>query len=73
MREYASVASIRRYVIVERTDVGLTVLERANESGPWVVSTLTSGDVLHLPEAGITVPVDEIYDSITFVAGEADD
>ena len=72
-REYAAVASIRRYVIIERTDVGLTVLQRADESLPWVISTLTSGDVLEIPEVEIALPVDEIYEGIVFVVGEADD
>ena len=32
-REYAAVPSIRRYVILESTSVGLTVMERATQSG----------------------------------------
>ncbi len=73
VREYQAVPSIRRYIIVERVSVGLTLCERANESSPWTVSTLVAGDTLDLPEAGIAVPVDEIYQGITFTPGEGDD
>ncbi len=44
VREYAAVPSIRRYVILEYTSVGLTVLERSAGDQPWTVTTLTGGD-----------------------------
>ena len=33
---------------------------------PWRASTLTKGDILHMPEIGIEIPVTEFYEEITF-------
>jgi Uma2 family endonuclease len=63
-REYAAVPSIRRYVIVERKSIGLTVHQRQGPDEPWTTSTLAAGEVLALPEAGIEVPVDEFYTDV---------
>ena len=46
--EYAAVPSIRRYVIVEQTVVGATVLWRESDE-PWRFQTLKAGDTLALP------------------------
>jgi Uma2 family endonuclease len=72
-REYAAVPSIRRYVIVERESIGLTVHHRQGPDEPWTTSTLAAGEVLALPEAGIDVPVDEFYNDVEIAqpAGEA--
>jgi Uma2 family endonuclease len=66
VREYAAVPSIRRYVILESTGIGLMVLERTTPDEAWRTSVLTSGDVLALPEIGIDVPVMELYEGIDF-------
>lgn len=66
VREYAAVPSIRRYIIVESTSIGLMVLHRQTADEPWTTSTLTEGDILHLPEIGTEIPVSEIYDGIDF-------
>ena len=66
LREYAAVASIRRYVILESTSVGLTVMERDHADEAWRVTALTNGDVLRMPEIGIEVPVAEFYDELEF-------
>lgn len=64
-QDYAAVPSIRRYVIVEQAVIGLTVLWR--EAAPnWQFLSLTAGDVLHLPEIGIEIPVDGLYARVTF-------
>ena len=73
VREYRAVAFIRRYAIVERISVGLTVLQRSGADQPWIASTLTSGDTLAPPELGVEVLIDELYEDVTFVAGEAGD
>jgi Uma2 family endonuclease len=69
VQEYAAVSSIRRYVILESTSVGLTVLERQGAEETWRVVTLTSGDTLRMPEIGIDIPVAELYEDITFSEG----
>jgi len=66
VREYAAVASIRRYVILESTSVGLTVLERDAPGDAWRAGTLTDADVLRMPEIGIEVPVGEFYEDVGF-------
>lgn len=62
--EYAAVPSIRRYVLVEQSVIGLTVLWRDRDES-WHLRTLKAGDVLALPEIGpgpgIEIPVDGLY------------
>jgi hypothetical protein len=38
VREYAAVPSIKRYVILESTSVGLTVMERSRPEDAWRVT-----------------------------------
>jgi Uma2 family endonuclease len=66
VREYAAVASIRRYVILESGSVGLTVMERAAPDEAWRTTVLTSDDILRMPEIGIEIPAAEFYEDITF-------
>lgn len=61
VREYAAVASIRRYVIVESATAALTVFERPDGTARWTASTLTIDESLPLPEIGIERPVAELY------------
>ncbi len=65
-REYAAVPSIRRYVIVESTSIGLTVHERSHGDDPWITNVLTKDDTLRMPEIEIEIPVAEIYEDIEF-------
>ena len=66
LREYATVDSIRRYVIVESASVGLTVHERQEAGQKWTVTTIMADDLLHLPEIGVEIPVAEIYENVDF-------
>ncbi len=70
VREYAAVPSIRRYIIVESESIGVTVMERSAGNDPWTMSVLTIEDTLALPEAGIDIPVAEIYEDIDFPGQE---
>jgi Uma2 family endonuclease len=70
VREYAAVASIRRYVIVESASAGLTVLERNQADEPWITTVLTQDDTLRMPEIGIEIPVAEIYGDMIFSGTE---
>lgn len=72
VREYAAVASILRYVILESSSIGLTVLERQPDAKKWTASTLTSGETLPLPELGIEIPVAELYEDVDFSSSEAE-
>jgi len=71
VREYAAVDSIRRYVILESTSIGLTVLERKGADDPWTTTVLTNEDILVMPEIGIEIPLAEIYADIDFSGQEA--
>ena len=62
LREYQSVPSIRRYVILEHTSVGLVVHARLSGDDPWIAAALTEGDVLSMPEIGIETPIVEFYE-----------
>jgi Uma2 family endonuclease len=66
VKEYAAVPSIRRYVILESTSIGLTVLEREGPDDAWRTTILTDGNVLRMPEIGIEIPVGELYEGLTF-------
>jgi Uma2 family endonuclease len=64
VREYAAIASVRRYVLIESTTAGLLVLHRDDAKAPWTALTLTGADVLALPEVGIELPVAELYERL---------
>jgi len=66
VRDYAAVASIMHYVIVESSGSGLLVLHRKQGDAAFTALTLTSEDVLTLPEIGIQVPVAEFYEDVDF-------
>jgi Uma2 family endonuclease len=66
VREYAAVPSIRRYVILESSSVGLTVMERSSPDQVWQTTVLTNDDTLRMPEIGTEIPVAEIYEGIDF-------
>lgn len=72
VREYAAVSSIRRYVMLESTNIGLMVMERERPDEPWRTITLTNDDILRIPEIGIEIPIAEFYEDMTFLEeGEA--
>jgi Uma2 family endonuclease len=65
VREYAAVSSIRRYIIVESSGIGLMVLDRQSPDEVWKTTVLTADEILRLPDIGTEFPVAEIYDGIT--------
>jgi Uma2 family endonuclease len=64
VREYAAVASILYHVIVESSSSGLLVLHRQQGDAAFTALTLTSDDILSLPEIGVQVPVAEFYEDV---------
>jgi Uma2 family endonuclease len=62
VREYNAVPTIQRYVILEYNSIGLTVFARGGASEPWIATTLTAGETLQIPEIGIEIPVDALYE-----------
>ena len=65
LREYHAVPTITRYVLVEQGGAALTVHARQHDE-PWTTAALIAGDVLALPEIGIEIPVDALYDGVRF-------
>lgn len=61
-QEYASVRSVQRYVMLEQDRIAATVFERPGED--WVAHLLLSGQVLAMPEIGIELSLNELYDGI---------
>lgn len=73
VREYASVASVRRSIIVESLVSGLLVLYREQADAAFTVLTLTGEDMVSLPEVGVQIPVAEFYEDVEFAeAGAAE-
>lgn len=59
LHDYLATPSIARYVLIEQAGVGVSVLTRLGAR--WAGPVLWAGDAIPLPEAGIELPVDELY------------
>ena len=69
-REYASTASVRRYVMLEQSAMAATVFERVEES--WLGRLRTDEAVLDMPEIGISIPLPELYDGVDLSGADED-
>ncbi|MCK8787573.1 Uma2 family endonuclease [Roseomonas sp. NAR14] len=61
-REYASITSVQRYVMLEQERIGATVFSRS-EAG-WKGDVLADDAILVMPEIGIEVPLLELYEGL---------
>ena len=66
MREYWDAPSIRRYVLVEQEAIGATAYVR--DAGRWSGRVLWPSDTLALPEIGIELPLEDLYDGLDAAA-----
>ena len=73
VREYAAVASMRRYVIIESVTSGPLVLHRRGGGEPWIALALTGEDLLELPEVDIQIPVAAFYEGVDFSGSGAEE
>ena len=64
LREYRAVETIRCYVMLEHSSVGLTVFTRRHADEDWTARALTSEDTLQLPDIGIEIPVADLYEDV---------
>jgi Uma2 family endonuclease len=64
--EYASVPSVRRYIILSQREAGGKMFERAGAE--WIESPLASDAILRMPEIGIEAHMSEFYEDVTFSA-----
>ena len=60
--EYASLPSVRRYVMLEAEQIGAVVFSR--EAGHWVGRVLAGDAALDMAEIGVQVPLPELYDGL---------
>lgn len=70
--EYRAVPSIRRYIILEHSGIGLAVFSRDSADRDWTATALTAEDTLQMPEINAEIPVAEFYESVEF-PGSFDD
>jgi Uma2 family endonuclease len=63
-QEYRDTPSIRRYVILSQDDRRATVFAR--EGDDWVGRIVAGEKVLEMPEIGISVPLAELYEGVSF-------
>jgi Uma2 family endonuclease len=64
LREYHAVPSIRRYAILEYRSADLMAFTRADGTVDWTATALTVDETLDMPELGISVPVQELYENV---------
>jgi Uma2 family endonuclease len=66
--DYAEVPSVRCYVLLEQTAMAATVFQR-EPGGAWIATAHTDGSLI-LPGLGVTVPLADLYQGLTFPAEE---
>jgi Uma2 family endonuclease len=64
--DYAAVASLRCYVLLEQTAMAATLFHREPD-GPWIASAHTEGPLV-LPGLDLTLPLAGLYQGLTFPA-----
>lgn len=65
-REYRATPSVMRYILLEQTEIGVTVFRRGPD-GSWHSDLLIDGDDLALPEVGLDpIPLAERYTELVF-------
>jgi len=62
MHEYWETPSVQRYVLIEQDAVSAMAFARGEES--WSGRVLWPGSVLAMPEIGIELPLDELYQGL---------
>ena len=62
MHEYWGTPSIQRYVLVEQD--AISAMAFARQEGRWFGRVLWPGDALALPEIGVELPLDELYEGL---------
>ncbi len=67
--QHPAISAVQRYVILEHDRIQISVAERISDG--WQTSLLGAGDILHMPEIGIEVPVDEFHEGVGLVSVKA--
>jgi Uma2 family endonuclease len=69
-REYRSIKSVMRYVMLEHDRVAATVFERRGDD--WVGHILLEDAILAMPEIGCAIPLAELYEGIDLSSAAED-
>ncbi len=64
--EYRDTPSIQRYVILEQDAIAAEVFTRIGQD--WAGRVQAAGSILAIPEAGIELPLDELYEGVELAA-----
>ena len=64
LREYSSIASVQRYVMLEQDEMLATVIART--AAGWSFAQVGPAGVLAMPEIGVEVPLAELYADVAF-------
>jgi Uma2 family endonuclease len=70
-REYQSIPSVMRYVMLEQDRMAATIFERRGDD--WVGHVVADDAVLAMPEIGIEIPLAELYEGIDLTDADAGD
>ena len=62
--EYRDTPSVQRYVMLEQDRQAATVFTRVADD--WVGHILSGNAVLDMPEIGISIPLPDLYEGVTF-------
>ena len=63
-RDYQSVGSVMRYVMIEQDRPAATFIARQAKS--WISDVVAQDETLDFPEIGISVPLAELYEGVIF-------
>jgi Uma2 family endonuclease len=66
--EYASVATVRRYIVLAQDEMSGTMFERIGTD--WVGHLLHAGSILRMSEIDIELPLAELYEGVDLAAIE---
>ena len=61
-REYASTASVRRYIMPEQDEIAAMMFERVGEE--WLGRILAGDAIIRMPEIGIEISLAELYEGL---------
>ncbi len=67
-QEYASVPSVRRYIVLAQDEMSGTMFERIGTD--WVGHLLQPDSILRMPEIDIELPLAELYEGVDLAATE---
>jgi Uma2 family endonuclease len=65
--DYAEVASLRSYVLLEQTMMAATLFQRQPGGGAWIASAHIHGTLV-LPGIDLTLPLADLYQGLSFPA-----